>query len=1162
MEHAGLGIPLGPFEIQERLGSGGMARVWRGVHRQQQVPVAIKVMDGQFALQSAYRSAFREEIRAIAGFHHPGIIWVFDHGTISRETSDASNRALPHGAPYLAMELASGGSLRDMEEALSWTQLRSTLVSLLDALAHAHARGVIHRDLKPTNVLLCTAADSRPGLKLTDFGLAHAMEAEAGATKLSGTPRYMAPEQFQGRWRDYGPWTDLYALGVVAWELSAGRVPFPARDVESLAAAHLTHDPPRHYPRRTVPDGFEAWLLRLLEKEPHRRFRRASDATAALMALPEVTEADDVVYQAVPTLISNPTIALDTVFLKAADSHTMSLDNTFGDLDPVTADQAVVDPVESQAPPQPTTWRRPTPPAPSIQLVGAGLGLYGLRSIPLVNRDRERDAIWTTLRQVRAENQPRAILLRGAAGNGKSRLVEWMGERAHELGAATVVRAVHSPRAGGADGIVRMIARQLRTHNLSDNATRRRVHRALHVHGHYGDWEVDALTDMLQTGSRDTPNERYVLIQRHLARLAQERPVLLWLDDVQWGGDALSFVRFLVEQPEAGAILVVMTAQEEALAERVLEAEQLSNLMEALSGETLPIGPLAPAYRAELVERLLNLEGELARQVEERTGGNPLFAVQLVGDWVQRGELVPGETGFRLRDGARESLPDGLHEVWARKVGRVLDALEPDARAALEVAAALGQEVDKEEWAAACARLEVPPAPELLARLASQRLAAEDESSWWFVHGMLRESVERLSQEGGRWKRLNRACAEMLEPRSGEPGVPGRLGQHWLQAGRPIQALAPLLAGAGHHSSQSEGGPGLALLDLFDRAVAAADLPPTDPRRVDGLISRTRLLLTSPYNEEALKAADIALAAAKGRPRREAEALLCRASAISSLGRTREALEVATAASEAFRTLGDADGYRRARRRMAGAEMNLGELDAAEERLMEIQLDCRASGDMPMYGMILGDQADVERLRENWSEAADLYRRAMATARRTGNRKDYAHQLHGLAEVSRLNGRLDEAEALYKEFLDIQLTRGVTGIQMAHFNLGLIALARGQYSQARTLHEKVRGVWDAGGATGYVGLVDLALLASYAALEDWFFWPTTLRSAKRAIETSGMVDVDLAIPAELAGDLAAERGAFREAIEAWEIARDQWTALHKPAKASAIQRRIDVSREP
>lgn len=1149
-----LRIPIGPFEIHDVLGEGGMAKVWRGVHVQQNLPVAIKVMDGDHALARAYRTAFREEVRAVAGFYHPGIILVFDHGVISPEAAALSGGRLAEGAPYLAMELAGGGSLREVSQAMSWTQFRGALSSLLDALAHAHARGVIHRDIKAANVLLCTDDDLRPGLKLTDFGLAHAVESERGISKRSGTPRYMAPEQFQGRWRDYGPWTDLYALGVLAWELSAGRAPFPERDVEALAAAHLSRELPRHYPRRTVPEGFEAWLLRLLEKEPHRRFQRAADAAAALMALGEVEETDDVEYTPVARVISNPTIALDTVFQIETDSMTMTLEDTFDDLDGVTADHAVIDPATSQAPPHPDTWRRPTPPAPGIQLVGAGLGLYGLRSIPLVDRDIQRDRIWAALGRVRVTNSPRVVLLRGAAGNGKSRLIEWMGERAHELGAATVLRAVHSPMGGGADGIMRMVARHMRSHGLEAGALWRRVERSIQLHEVAQPWEVSALAGALESGSAlGSPKQRYVLVQRYISRLARERPVIVWLDDVQWGRDALAFTEFLFEQQGAGAVLVVLTAQEEALAEQMLEASLLENVLESSEGSTLEIGPLEQRDRAELVRRLLNLEGDLARRIEERTGGNPLFAVQLVGDWVQRGALVPGETGFTLREGEREVLPDGLHDIWAGRLERLLSGRSQGTRTALELAAALGQEVDRSEWSEACRVIGEEPPTELVPLLASHRLAHTGETAWWFVHGMLRESLERVAREQGRWASVNQACAEMLEGHRDEAAVPGRLGRHWCEAGQPRKALEPLLQGVRHHVGQREYEAGIALLALFDQAFEQSGLDQGHALMLSGLLARGSLHRGQRSLDEATACADRAVEVAEKLADRVGEALLLQASILRLRGSLREGRAIALRAIACFDP--GTHKTRQASLAVGRFDVLLGDLDSARTRIEDVQQACERAGDNSLFADCLGDLADIERLRESHNDAARLYRQAMMAADALGSRSGYAHQLHGLAEVTRLAGRFDEATQLYKEFIEIQATLGVTGIQMAHFNLGLIELQQGQFSRARTHHEKVRAAWESQGALGWVGLVDVALLASYAALEDWFFWPSTLRSAQKSLE-GGMVDVDIAWPAELAGDLAAERGFFKEAREGWTIARDQWTALGKPDKAAAVGRRM------
>ena len=266
-------IPLGPFELYEPIGHGGMGEVWRGIHRAQRVPVAVKVLTAKGMRRSFFLVAFRNEVRAMAGLDHPCIALVFDHGEVSEEAAALSEGRLAVDSPYIAMELAHGGTLAPWAGRLAWADCRDVLLRLLDALAHAHARGVIHRDLKPANVLLCTDEDLRPGIKLTDFGLAHLPELTgrtAARGPTAGTPHYMAPEQVQGRRREYGPWTDLYSLGRLALALVWG-TPLP--------------DPNRHVPATAIPPGFDAWVSRLLQQETEERFQRAADAAMALMDL-------------------------------------------------------------------------------------------------------------------------------------------------------------------------------------------------------------------------------------------------------------------------------------------------------------------------------------------------------------------------------------------------------------------------------------------------------------------------------------------------------------------------------------------------------------------------------------------------------------------------------------------------------------------------------------------------------------------------------------------------------------------------------------------------------------------------------------------------------------------------------------------------------------
>ncbi|MCA9492706.1 MAG: serine/threonine protein kinase, partial [Myxococcales bacterium] len=145
----GSGFALGPFVLEEPIGQGAMGAVWSARHTTQHVRVAIKVLHPPSASSDAeeFLAAFRTEVRAVAGLDHPNVVQVLDHGTVPSGGPPGSG--LAEGMPWLAMELVDGGTLSARRGRMAWPELRAVVLGLLDALAHAHARGVVHRDLKP-----------------------------------------------------------------------------------------------------------------------------------------------------------------------------------------------------------------------------------------------------------------------------------------------------------------------------------------------------------------------------------------------------------------------------------------------------------------------------------------------------------------------------------------------------------------------------------------------------------------------------------------------------------------------------------------------------------------------------------------------------------------------------------------------------------------------------------------------------------------------------------------------------------------------------------------------------------------------------------------------------------------------------------------------------
>ena len=672
------GTPIGSFELTAGLGRGAMGRVWRAVHRGTGTQVAVKVLLARAAEEEENRVAFRREVRAVARLDHPHIVRVFDYGQVTAEEAGVSRGELSAGCPWLAMELAEGGTLAGRLGVLEWPTSRRILLQLLEGLAHAHARGVVHRDIKPQNVLF---SGTRGRVLLADFGIAQALLGEESPHEqegdLLGTMSWIAPEQIENQWRDQGPWTDLYSLGCVAWTMAAGRPPFGTG--RTALWGHLSRPLPPLDPDAPVVPGFEELLRRLTAKDAGDRLQSAADAIRLLSALEGEARAlpSDDWDEADPTVYMGPLVAREVTGPQPAD------------LQPSRA--------------LPEECPRPKSRGETARLLGTGLGLVGLRQIPMVDREQEREALWRALREAWEGDCTRVIVLRGSVGSGKSRLAAWISESAHEHAGAQVLTATHSMSGGPMDGVGPMLSSHLRCSGLDQEAIAARVLEKLAPSSREERYDARALAWLAGGGepgeaSFSGPRERHLLVARYLAALARERSVVLRLEDVQWGADLLGLVDTLAAEDIAG-VLIVLTVQEETLQERDLESRLLEELSAHAAVRVLELGPLPEAYRRQLVEELLGLEGWLAAQVSERTGGNPLFAVQLLGDWVQRRWLIPGPRGFELQDGVVPELPEGLAQVCATRVGRLLEGRPPEHQVALELAAVLGLDVDTSEWA-------------------------------------------------------------------------------------------------------------------------------------------------------------------------------------------------------------------------------------------------------------------------------------------------------------------------------------------------------------------------------------------------------------------------------------------------------------------------------
>ncbi len=1175
-------FPLGPFDLSKRIGVGGMGEVWQGVHRQQQVPVAVKVITAARARQGRYRSAFREEVRAVAGLNHPGVVMVFDYGEVDDVAEQKTKGSMVAGSPYLAMELATGGSLAQTPLPNSWEELRDKLLALLDVLAHAHARGVIHRDLKLGNVLIWSDDAGRAALKLADFGLAHAADrVDRGIRGTSGTPLYMAPEQFRGAWRAFGPWTDLYALGCIGYLLAAGVPPFNKRGFSELMRAHIMSDAPPLTSRFSVPRGFTDWLDRLMEKDPYARYQCAADAAAALIRLGDPPDA----RKLGAPLDTRPGIApTATATLTLSPSYLawVELDSTEDMLEGGTGHgktQRERPRRPRLLPAIPLDWRYDNAPQPSMRLVGAGLGLYGLRAIPLVGREAERDVVWGALRAAAANGETRMVVLQGAAGTGKSRLAEWISQRATELGAAEVVRAVHSPGGGPEDGLPHMVARATRCRGLSRAEMLSRAERWLRHRGVEDPWEWEALVEVMwpSSGDRserkvrfDRPSERYAVIHRlleHLSRAGEtsagkplHRPVVLWLDDVQWGGDAVGLADYLLRNGHEGRcpVLVVATARVESLHDRPAVFERLQRIETHQRVTQVDVERLDAVHRSELVQTLLGLTGQLAQQVEERTGGNPLFAVQLVGDWVQRGVLQVTDTGFALRPGEHAVIPDDIHSLWDARIDKVLEGHPDESRAVLETAALLGNTVNEAEWRGACrvARIAIPD--DMVSRLLQRRLAIVQDGQWAFAHGMLRESLERSARESGRWIQLHDAAATTMQIRyasAQDPGLAERVGRHLYEAQRFQEALSPLAQAAAERRSMSDYGDALRFRDLWVDTMHKLQLPPGDPRWGEATYQKAEILM---FMGDLAQAEQVALEAEElGRTHRWPDILAASLRTAGQVSAKRGRLEAAhgllTRSVDAARDAGDDDQRGRSLLTLGDIARLCGKFDEARERGREALSIFSALGETRWQAEALLGLAGVARSRGDMTSCEKTTRQAIKLNERASNRFGLGNCYNTLGEVLRSRGDLAGAEEAYRKAETLLSSLGSGEQLVPRLNLGLVLLGRGSYPEANAVLGKVLSQARRNGRRGLEGIIHVFLLPPAANAGDWDAWRDHMASQQQLLAGSGLVDGDMGWAAELAATLCKQVGADAQLDEAADLAIGQYTGVGDAAAVARVK---------
>src|SRR3954451_14965672 len=724
MDEFAIGATFAEHVIRGVAGRGGMGIVYRAMHVPLKREVALKVIAPNISADEEVRARFRNEFEAAASIQHPNVIPIYHAGE-------------EDGLLYVTMRYVQGEDLARlvaMETRLEPVRAAVIIAQVAAALDAAHARGLVHRDVKPANVLIEGRGELENAL-LTDFGLTKSLQSDNKMTKTGtviGTFDYTAPEQLEGRAVDAR--TDVYALGCVFFQTLTGRVPFPRDTLGAALFAHF-HDAPPSVTALVpeVPALLDEVIATAMAKDPAARYQSAGDLARAALA--------------------------------AVDQHKLA-----GGMTLLAAGE------------RPSGWNWPAATERHVEGVPLQSALATeIASGPFVGRQDALERLRARYERAK-EGVRQVVLVSGEPGIGKSRLASEIAREAHEAGATVLYGRSDAESLVPYQPFVTAVPHYMAHREslelppelepeLSELA---RLVPALRRH----------LPELREPLAEDGETRRYRLFEavtRILARVARESPTLLVLDDLQWADSSTALLLgHMLQDVEAMRLLIVATVRETGGQRADEVTELLTRLYRDPGFERMALVGLDGGETQALVSAEANREasGSFIARLQEGTEGNPFFIKETLRSLTDAAEDEEQE----LRDEtlSRVPVPEGIKEL----IGTRLARLGEHTSRVLTPAAVVGREFRLEVLEA----LLDEPVERIISALEEAdeaglvREVEDDADRFVFAHALVRETLYE-TQSASRRVRMHHRIAQALEglgPRLA--ATPAELAYHYVES--------------------------------------------------------------------------------------------------------------------------------------------------------------------------------------------------------------------------------------------------------------------------------------------------------------------------------------------------------------------------------------------
>ncbi|MCL2777572.1 MAG: protein kinase [Polyangiaceae bacterium] len=1026
------------YEVIQELGRGGMGVVYLCKDSVSRERVALKRLRPPEEAKAARADEcwwFHQEARAVASLEHPALVRARDFGI------------LHDGSPYLVMDVLPGRSVHEWMHTttMPWPVIWALVDQVLAGLAHAHARHVIHGDLKPSNVMLDLASTGKgPRAYVLDLGLAWLRESRHDS-RLHGTPEpelavhagagtvgWVAPEQIRKQATLVGPATDLYALGCIVYRVLTGKEVFEGTTQEVLRA-HKRVPVARPLLPEGVPSQVAIFIQRLLAKKPWHRFELAADARR--------------------------------VWAQFRPRHSPTLEET------VASTPA--------APPEPSS----TPDVGRALAAAKSLapGLLSLRPSPMVARDRERQELMDLALSVCAGHSPkqRMVLLVGEAGVGKSRLAEWMCEQVHERGLMWPLRARYGRTPSPLDGLTGAV----NSFYGLQGADRDTVEQTLldrwgidRVAGDELAW-VSATAEWLRptppgaalppgpTGKHfvlDTPELRFSVARRVLERIGTDRPILIWLDDLHLtSANTFETLSRIKRDSPRLRLIIVATARSEALETDLDAAARMEALRAEWNGKVVDLRPFGVEETEVLLRATLPLRESAVRAAVARSRGNPLFALQLLHAWAGG--------GYFTLEGGKYTVPeDALHgraittaDLWDER----LRAVPVHLHLAAYAAAAIGDDVRSPVLTALLTALEIDPREALVVLTRAQILLASGNDQFRWPHALLLEHLLGRLHEQSNAPTIFRLASDALahHPEVGSRRIMKHRVRNLLRAGdndAAARVMFDFIEGAWARGRDTAAT--FKDLTLLEGRVSGATAAEYAYWRAEALRHIGKLEEARAFGESSQRAFQQA-----GDRTREAHALLLLGHLSSDLGAPAEGREQVILAATRFKELEDERGLSAALVVLGEIDYLLGEHTRARAVLHEASMLTATVGDVLGRAQCFVLLAMIETAAGRYRSACKLANFAHQSFDAIGYRLGMAqcdvvlgHAAHRAAEMDTARSRALSARAAFRELTN---PRGEAACERL---LALVAIDTGDLpaggahaSVAAKIFERLQDPW-------------------------------------------------------------------------------------------------------